>query len=153
MEKIITKHLKKMKIEPRGDDFYIQAAEEMTNEKHDDPKKARVTVREEVSKGQIQAENDNIDGLKNQVIEEKKAQMIGRGFKISDSTKALIFKRPLYSLDKVEKYLDRKHIKYGKPKVYVTHIIVPLQNVKKGEKTSLQILTKGIKALTVNSKT
>lgn len=148
MESIITKHLEKMTLKPRNDDFFIKAVEELTNEKIKNPKIARVKVREIVSNGQVKAKNDNLKGLQNQVKEEKITQ-IGRGFIINDEIKGILFKTDFYDIQKAERYLDKKNIKYGRPKQISNALIFPLHKIHKNDRFILIPITKYIKAMRI----
>jgi len=130
MEKTITSHLKKLNLKPRSDNFFKEVAEDLTGKTVDNPKEAKVIVRVKISEGQVTASNDNLSGLKAQVVSEQEGGGTS-GYK--RLAKAFMFKKPTYNEEKAEKYLDDRNIAYGRPVHTKKTILLPLDSISKDD--------------------
>lgn len=130
MDKTITTHLKKLTLKPRSDDFFKDVATDLTGKKVNNPKEAKVIVREKISEGQVEASNDNVEGLQAQVVSEQEGGGTG---KYSRQAKAFMFKKPAFNEEKAEKYLDDRKLPYGRPVHTKSTILLPLASISTDE--------------------
>jgi len=68
MDEVITNHLKNLTIKPRPTSWFKDVADDLGQGNTSNPKAA---VRAIISKGQVAASNDNVQGLQQQVAKEK----------------------------------------------------------------------------------
>lgn len=130
MDEVITKHLKNLVLKPRSDEFFQEVAEDMTGKKVP-PKKAKVLVRKKISEGQVEASNDNVEGLKKQVVDEQNG---GGTEKYRRQAKGYLFNKSSFDEEKAEEYLDNQNIQYGRPLNFENHILIPLASISKNDK-------------------
>jgi len=68
MDEVITEHLNNMTIKPRPTSWFREVADDLGHSNTSNPKAA---VRATISKGQVAASNDNVQGLQQQAAKEK----------------------------------------------------------------------------------
>jgi hypothetical protein len=144
MDKTITQHLKKLKLKPRSDNYFKEVASELIGKNVNSTKEAKVIVRKTISDGQVDASNDNVEGLKNQVISEQQG---GGTHKYSRQAKAYIFNKSAFDHKSAEKYLDDKKIQYGRPKDMENYILLPLDSINKDDRLITKKINENVSIL------
>jgi hypothetical protein len=145
MDSTITKHLKMLSLKPKGDEFFKDVAQGLTGKSVSNPKEAKVIVRETIAKGEVDASNDNVAGLQQQVAEEK--QGMGTVNPNRRLAKAYIFNRTAFDEDSAEKYMDTQNVKYGKPRLVGGNILIPLDSITKQDRLASKRIDDNISIL------
>lgn len=139
MEQQITKDLKKLKLQPRSRENFQEIAQKLTG-KSVPKEEAKAVVREEISDGQVKASNDNVEGLQAQVEREQNGGKINR-------EKAYMFDSGIFTPQEAEAYLDKRNIRYAKPKTLGGRHLLAIDNIRVNDIISGKKVDNGVTVL------